>query len=777
MKKKSLRLSKKILSLSLASLIVISGIPVEMNYGNSTTAYAADASEEKEYTVGNSNYVYGELDDRKVATSVENKKTLVDDATGIKIILPEDYKANVYPRIEQITDATLNKNIILEDNVEDYRIYDISLVDSKGKEVVLNKEVTIMIPEPNWNVDFGVGFWDKLGKIDDNFWGGYKSIDEKCENGYRVFNTNELGIYALRLYTDKNPDYSYSYKILDNNCVEIISCDMFYKGEEFIIPKIIRGRKVTSIGEKAFLYVGNPKKIVIPDTITNIGDEAFGYCKNLESIEIPDGVTNIGKRAFTNCENLKTVEISDGVTNIGNNAFQMCINLETVKLSNNITKIESDTFWQCKKLKYIDMPDSVVSIETSAFYASGLENIKIPKCISNIADDAFENCNSLRNIDVDKRNKQYTSKDGVLFNKKMDTLIKYPPLKEDRQYNIPNSVKYIGDAAFESCKNIESIKLPDDIKKIGESAFSLCTSLKSLKLPKGIECIEKCTFEFCENLTKVEIPSGVKEIGIGAFADCTKMSVIEIPDSIKKIGYDAFYNCNNLVLYGEKGSAIEAYAKENNIPFVISSKLYDDSTCIEVEFQAGDKKDGVSLKTKLLSKSDEQYKNIILTDNIVDTSIKPEDLKLNAYDITLVDENNNQVQPTKSVTVRIHCPDGYNGAKCKVYRVEGKGKYKDMNAKYSDGYLYFNTNHFSTYLITNTELVTDDGKDVTIGDANGDGQINTQDAVLIKKYLAEYDNVDIDLEASDVNGDGSVTSADAVLLLKYLAEYDVMLGK
>lgn len=62
------------------------------------------------------------------------------------------------------------------------------------------------------------------------------------------------------------------------------------------------------------------------------------------------------------------------------------------------------------------------------------------------------------------------------------------------------------------------------------------------------------------------------------------------------------------------------------------------------------------------------------------------------------------------------------------------------------------------------------------GDANGDGKIDSKDAVVLKKYLAGYKDLNINTEACDVNLDGEVTSVDAVRLLKYLAGYNVELG-
>ena len=63
------------------------------------------------------------------------------------------------------------------------------------------------------------------------------------------------------------------------------------------------------------------------------------------------------------------------------------------------------------------------------------------------------------------------------------------------------------------------------------------------------------------------------------------------------------------------------------------------------------------------------------------------------------------------------------------------------------------------------------------GDANGDGEITTKDVVLLRRFLANFDDetgtstVEIAIGA-DVNGDGEITTKDVVLLRRYLANYD-----
>ena len=198
---------------------------------------------------------------------------------------------------------------------------------------------------------------------------------------------------------------------------------------------------------------------------------------------------------------------------------------------------------------------------------------------------------------------------------------------------------------------------------------------------------------------------------------------------------------------------------------------------IAVDYEEGQLEEDVTLSTKLLDETDEAYHKIDLSDKILNDGVTVEDIRFKAYDITLFDASQNVVQPDGTVQVSIPCPEGYDGAECKIYRVEENGSLTNMNATCSANVLSFQTNHFSTYLITETELRTESA--FTYGDVNGDGEVDSKDAVLLKKYLAGFEDAieRLDQNAADVNGDGSITSADAVRLLKALAGYDVILGQ
>ncbi len=87
----------------------------------------------------------------------------------------------------------------------------------------------------------------------------------------------------------------------------------------------------------------------------------------------------------------------------------------------------------------------------------------------------------------------------------------------------------------------------------------------------------------------------MQEIGRNAFEECRSLKKLEIPASVTKIGVDAFKNCaDDFCIEGVKDSAAEAYAEENNIPFVakdqpeVSASLEDCQVTLAEKIMAYD---------------------------------------------------------------------------------------------------------------------------------------------------------------------------------------------
>ena len=313
-----------------------------------------------------------------------------------------------------------------------------------------------------------------------------------------------------------------TYKVQDDGTIEITDCDGNASGA-LTIPDTINGKKVTSIGYRAFYECRSLTSITIPNSVTSIGNMAFCWCKSLTNITIPEGVTSIGWNAFSSCSSLTSITIPNSVTSIGDKAFVDCI-----------------------KLASITIPNSVTSIGDYAFLGCSITSITIPDSVTSIGDEAFYKCSSLESINVSDNNKYYCDVDGVLFNKDKTEIIKYPGKKEGTSYKIPNSVTIIEDFAFYCCRGLTSIIIPEGVTSMGIYAFDSCESLTNMTIPEGVKSIGNGAFNNCSSLTNITISKGVISIGDFAFYCCRGLTSITIPDSVTSIGDLAFGYCSSL---------------------------------------------------------------------------------------------------------------------------------------------------------------------------------------------------------------------------------------
>ncbi len=351
-------------------------------------------------------------------------------------------------------------------------------------------------------------------------------------------------VAPMAVLVSAETDGYYEYKITDGEAT-ITDCDSPYG--DITIPSELGGCPVTSIGYEAFYNCGF-KSITIPNSITSIGIRAFEYCGSLTSVTIPNSVTSIGEGAFEYCKSLTSVTIPDSVTSIGSSAFY------------NTGLFKDKANWENGAL-YIDnclidmkneykgdyaIKDGTRLIADDAFsYCESLTSVTIPNSMTNIGDSLFYGCTSLTKINVSEGNNNFSSIDGVLFNKKKTKIICYPPKKAGKSYTIPNSVTSIDKHAFSYCTSLTNITIGNSVTSIGESAFYNCEKLKTVKLGKNLKKIGDNAFFDCDSLTNITIPNSVTTIGYQAFRSCGFKSVT-IPDNVKSIGWGAFFNCDSL---------------------------------------------------------------------------------------------------------------------------------------------------------------------------------------------------------------------------------------
>ena len=186
-----------------------------------------------------------------------------------------------------------------------------------------------------------------------------------------------------------------------------------------------------------------------------------------------------------------------------------------------------------------------------------MTSIKIPKSVVLIDSSAFSS-SGLASITVDSRNLEYSSVDGVLFNKNKTQLVTHPAGK-GISYSIPNGVTSISSYAFSGCSSLTSITIPNSVTSIGYCAFEDCSSLTSVTISDGVTSIDSSTFSGCSSLTSVTIPNSVTSIGHSAFYGCSSLTSVTIPDGVTSIEPYAFQNCSRLASIAIPASVTTIY--------------------------------------------------------------------------------------------------------------------------------------------------------------------------------------------------------------------------
>jgi len=187
----------------------------------------------------------------------------------------------------------------------------------------------------------------------------------------------------------------------------------------------------------------------------------------LQSVEIPDSVHSIGARTFSFSGLVGVINIPASVTTIGLNAFKKVSRLTSI----NVSPL-NDAYESINGVLFTKGAEALIC------YPSGRkgESLAIPASVTSIESGAFFSC-KLSNFTVDVNNQYFASKDGVLFNKDITLLIKYPEGRTDSTYDIPDSVITIGEGAFYQCSSLESVVIPEGVESIEGEAFYACNKL------------------------------------------------------------------------------------------------------------------------------------------------------------------------------------------------------------------------------------------------------------------------------------------------------------
>ena len=224
------------------------------------------------------------------------------------------------------------------------------------------------------------------------------------------------------------------------------------------------------------------------------------------------------------------------------------MDIKSVDIGNGITGIGSYAFYEHPMISSVSIPGTVTEIRANAFaYCQGLTAIIIPASVTSIDPLFLQGSASITNILVDEANTKFSSVDGVMFSKDMSTLLTCPNGKTG------------------------SYTIPESVKTIGEFAFDKCTKLTSVILPSKVESIKSHGFFFCTALTSITIPASVTEFGHIAFYNCSKLvEFINLNPAPQTMSVDVFdermFNyCMLKVIDAETYKNTEVWKKFKNI--------------------------------------------------------------------------------------------------------------------------------------------------------------------------------------------------------------------
>ncbi len=300
------------------------------------------------------------------------------------------------------------------------------------------------------------------------------------------------------------------------------------------------------------------KTVYLPDTLTMIGSAAFYNCPELDKIEIPQNVNRIGAWAFQQCPSLEQITIPASVTSIGSTTpedsfvtmeifghmfgedklgqsyesiFLGCTALKEIiveesnpsycsvdgvlftkdmtellsypaakegtsyTIPDTVTEIHAGAFADCVHLEEIILPEHLTEIRDMTFYGcKALQKIEIPDTVTQIGIEAFYSCKSLEKIEVSPDNENYTSLDGVLYNKDCTELLWYPAVKSDvTHFRIPETVTTVSRCTFQNCQLTSILYPPSLLETNKESGTSNSIpigdseTLRFLTIPEHME--------------------------------------------------------------------------------------------------------------------------------------------------------------------------------------------------------------------------------------------------------------------------------------------------
>lgn len=234
-------------------------------------------------------------------------------------------------------------------------------------------------------------------------------------------------------------------------------------------------------------------------------------------------VNEIGAKAFSNAKHLKKIVIPSNVKKIGDFAFEACDSLVKVVFPGNIITFGQGVFFKCSQITDVSIGSDWKEIDFTMFrWSKKLTSVTVPAKIERIR--GIKKLNYLKTINVDPNNMNFSSFDGVLYNRDRNILYACPRAYAEKLVVIEGTEK-IFKGALVDCEEIEYIDFPITLQSISYKETSRMKNLRTIVLRPVTPVMTGYLngkgffmFQLCNPKTEIIVLSSVKDKYIDALA-------------------------------------------------------------------------------------------------------------------------------------------------------------------------------------------------------------------------------------------------------------------